>query len=340
MPMKTRIQDIAKTAGCSLATVSSILGGGGTSARYSPATRKKVLTIAEELNYKQMAAHNFAFVYCTGAPRKGRGNWMSGIAPMLESAQEEAQAVDKILSYFCFSTRQMDQTFRAGKVPPIFRRRKIDGLILAGRVDEEVIEYMSETRLPFVLMNVSDAHRFAEDSVCFDEIATGVEATRYLLGRGHRRVLNISVRWNLEHYSDPMRRKGYEMAMQEAGLASETIYLVEEEYGRLREELETILARPERPTAMVVHFEWLAVFCHRLIQELGLSRSAVEVISPAWSAKLVLEYLGIPYVELPAEEMGKLGFNMLRRKVETGESSPTISLRGKVRVPDEKYFGF
>jgi DNA-binding LacI/PurR family transcriptional regulator len=329
--MKTTIEDIAQCTGCSKATVSSILKGGGTSARFSAATREKILNTADTMNYKPIATHNLGFVNSTGPVDHTTVDWMSWISPMLSSAHEEALANDKTLSIFCYSSPELGSEFIGGKTPQIFRRRKIDGLVVSGRLDEKVVSYIAESRLPYILMNISDADAHTVDSVCFDEIFTGMQATRYLLGKGHERILHVSVDWSLGHYSIPMRRRGYEMAMKDAGFEPQTICKVEEEDEQFSARLKEILQGSNRPTAIFTFSETLAVACSRIMGELGIRFPEVALISTGCLSKLLLDLLKISYVELPAAEMGRLAMQMLIRKLSTKAPIPTISLRGEIR---------
>ena len=279
--MGPTITDIADFTGCSPGTVSSILSGSNTSIRYSAATRRKVLKAAGMLNYRPKAAHGVGVVYSAGPANPAKIDWVSSLSPMLTSIHSQALAEDKLLSVFCYSSAGLGSDLAGGRLPQIFRRRKIDGLIISGRLDESVIAHLWESRLPYVLMNVTDADDYGEDSICFDELFTGRRATRYLLDQGHRRILHVSVKWSIEHYSARLRREGYEQAMREAGLAPETIYLVEEEYDQLATTLAAILRRDDRPTAFFVYFEPIALFCRRFFHELGLGVLDVSLVTAA-----------------------------------------------------------
>ncbi len=329
--MKVTLDDIAQETGCSKATVSSVLKGGGTSARFSSATRERILNAASKMAYTPISTRNLGFVYSTGPVDHTKVDWVGWISPMLTSTQEEALLYDKSLSIFCYSSPELGTQFRGGRTPQIFRRRKIDGAIITGRLDESVISHISESRLPYVLMNISDADAHTENSVCFDELFTGMQATRLLIDKGYRRILHIAEDWSLSHYSIPMRRRGYELAMKDAGLEPRVLNRVEDKDDEFVEELKAILRGPDRPTAIFTYMESAAVLCYRILRELGMSFSDVALISAAWGMKSPLDLLGISYVDLPAQEMGRLAVQMLIQKIENQKISPTISLRGKIR---------
>jgi DNA-binding LacI/PurR family transcriptional regulator len=295
------------------------------------ATREKILNAAEKLNYKPIATHNIGFVNSTGPVDHTKVDWMSWISPMLTSAHEEALANDKTLSIFCYSDPELGREFMGGKTPQIIRRRKIDGMVVSGRLDEKVVQYITESRLPYILMNVSDADTHTTDSVCFDEIFTGRQATQYLLGKGHKNILHVSAEWSLGHYSIPLRRRGYEAVMKEGGFKPRTICLIEEEHEIFSAQLKEILRGPNPPTALFTFSEPIAVLCSQCLRELGLKFSDVALISVAWVNKLLLDLLKISCVELPAAQMGRLAMQMLIQKLNARVSIPTVSLRGVIR---------
>lgn len=179
--------------------------GSGTSTHLGTEIRKKVLSTASKLNYKPLSTRSPGFVYCAGPVDHTKVDWVSWISPMLRSAHEEAFRHDGISSIFLSSEPQLRSEFHGGKTPQVFRQRKIDGMVITGRLDESMVEHIAESRLPYILMNVSDADAHNVDSVCFDEIFTGMQATRHLLEKG-RPVGSSAVK--LEHAGGDPRPTG------------------------------------------------------------------------------------------------------------------------------------
>jgi len=269
-------------------------------------------------------------IYSVGTCDPDEVDWISWISPMLTSIQSRAVEADQLLSVFCYSHQTLGRDIAQGRLPQILRRRHIDGLILSGRIEEELIAHISESRLPYVLMNVSDADSHADDAICFDEIFSGREATRHLIAEGHRRILYLGVDWTPDHYSIGMRRRGYDLAMEEAGLAARHVAIVEDEYSRFAVEFGEVMRGSDRPTAIVCYWETQLLYCLNLLEGLGLRRSDVAAVTVGWMGSRSLEALGVSYVGLPAWEMGKLAFDLLERKIASDQRVPTASLRGRI----------
>jgi DNA-binding LacI/PurR family transcriptional regulator len=336
--MKVTIKDVADRAGLSRGLVSSVLQGGSSNIGFTPETRQKILKAARELDYKLRQTNGIGVVHCVGEYRPEQIDWIQWISPMLARIQIEALNHDKLLSMFGYSSTELDTLLQGGRGPQIFRRKNIDGMLITGVAQPELISHISETGVPHILMNISDAHTHGLDSVCFDEVFTGAQATRYLLAKGHKKILHVSVGWPGRHYSVQGRRQGYEQAMAEAGLPGQVIEHVEDRrMGKPTPEfimqMKKILSGPDRPTAIFAYNESVAACCHRILDDLGLRPTEAELIAAAWQEVRMLELLGIPCLELPGAEMGKIAFRMLLDKMQTHEPVPTVALRGMIREP-------
>ncbi len=322
------ISDIAAASGCSPSTVSSILSGSKTNIRFSKATRQKVINASKKIKYKRPSSHGIGVLYSTGPSNPKDINWISEISPMLTSIHDASQKKDKVVSVCAYSARAIREMLEAGKLPRAFGRRMIDGLIISGRLEQEALEELKTAQLPYVLMNMSDAQEHHFDSVTFDDIHTGLDATNYLINNGRSRIVHVSVDWDIPHYSIDMRRHGYEMAMARAGLTGQLILSKQKEEEDFARRFRALLTGPNRPDGLFVYSENLAVFCYRIMIELGLSLNDVAMVAPSWAYTSMFMMLGVMYIELPAAEMGRQALAMLTRKISDDMPIPSVSLRG------------
>ncbi|MBN1553981.1 MAG: substrate-binding domain-containing protein [Phycisphaerae bacterium] len=336
---KVTLQNVADKAGLSLSLVSSVLSGGGSNVGFSDVTRRRVLSAARDLKYKRRVADGVGVVHSIGHRDPRRYDWVQDLSPMLSSIHGEARMDNKLVSVFASSAIELDKELTGHKRHRIYQQKNIGGLILSGLMDERLVQLLGEIHLPYVLTNISDAHTHSEDSVCFDDVFAGRLATRYLVNRGHRRVLYVSVAWQFEHYSVSNRLDGYEQVMKEAGLASQIVRLRERPVGfpseEFVDEIREFLRRPDRPTGIVTYNEVAAMSCQAILREMGLNYDDVEMTTITRQNPRMMKLLRITPVELPAREMGSLAYRMLMEKIETGESRPTISLRGTIRDASE-----
>ena len=70
---------------------------------------------------------------------------------------------------------------------------------------------------------------------------------------------------------------------------------------------------------------------NHLLRDAGPGPDEVETMAAAWQDVRSVALLGMSCVALPAFEMGTRAYQALLRKVDTGRSAPTVSLRGEIR---------
>jgi LacI family repressor for deo operon, udp, cdd, tsx, nupC, and nupG len=337
--MASRLIDIARDSDLSTAVVSSVLSGGSAGVRFSRETRQKVFKSAAKLGYKPRATGSIGLLYCVGTGRSKERNWIGFISPMLTALQNRCNDNDQLLAMYCYSAEELGEALRQCKLPQILRRRKTDGLVVMGTVSPELIDGIHEINMPYVMMNINEAEAHAENAVFFDDLFTGTLATNYLLDRGRKRILHISVDWN-NHYSIRQRRQGYEQALRERGLTGRVIFHSHNQHEKLQKELKTILSGPDRPDAIFAYTDNVAWMCQRVFIEMGLKFSDVALIGVEFENKDSTEYMGISCVKLPVTEMVNQAYRKLMHKMESGEDLPTISLRGRIEehgsVPEKR----
>lgn len=147
-----------------------------------------------------------------------------------------------------------------------------DALALCGFCQRpELIQFLRQRGLPcvHVMVQAGDA-----DSICvgFDNAAAMAQATRYLIGQGHRRIAMLA---GITAHNDraAARVVGVRRALKAAGLTLPAHRLVERRYALAdaREGLRQLLARPPAPTAVVCGNDVLAFGAILEAQQLGLN---------------------------------------------------------------------
>lgn len=213
----TTIKDVARAAGVSIATVSYVINNGPRPV--SAETRQRVLAVMERLAFepnvsarrlrlKTNRVLGLAVAGLSGQP---------GIADLyfLDTLRGISIAADRLdYDLMLFSNHRKLQTeeyFRA-----LAHRRVVDGLIASGgAVNPKGLELLPEAGLPVVVVGRQQPVR----GLCRIEFSyqeDAYQATRALLGRGHRRMgllLNAPV-----FLSEQQRLAGYRQALAEAGL--------------------------------------------------------------------------------------------------------------------------
>lgn len=220
---KVTISDIADRADVSISTVSRVLRG---TTPVTQSKREAVLAAVAELNYEPnlfarglASGQSMAIGVLTqnfGSPfydaiLQGvvRGLGGSGYFPIFADGQWEPETEKEAVRTFL--------------------QRKIDGLvIIGGTLDASQLNTYNE-QIPTVAV----ARRipgFEENNLYIDNISASYEATKHLIGLGHRRIAHITGRTDHPDSSD--RLEGYASALAEAGIAVIPELIVEGNFRR------------------------------------------------------------------------------------------------------------
>lgn len=264
--MVASIEDVARRAGVSIATVSRALRG---LPDVATATRDRVLSAAAELNY---VASPFAARLASGrtttvglvVPFVNRWFFAEVIA-VVEHALRHA-GFDLLL----YNLGDEDGRSRFFEVMPM--RKRVDGVLVASLVlDDAEFDALTELDRPVGLLGLA---RPGFLSARIDDVAAARGAVDHLLGLGHRRIGLIG-----GDTDDPMaftpplhRRDGYRDALHAAGVspdpALELLGYFTVDGGRAA--MRRLLELPERPTAVFAESDEMAYGAMREITLAGL----------------------------------------------------------------------
>jgi len=263
----TGIEEVARAAGVSTATVSRALSGRG---RLSEATRVRVRAAAADLGYVVSAA--------ASTLASGRAENVGVIVPLLDR-WFFATVLDGIATQL--APRGYDMTLynltddpaqRRGLFETSLRRRRVDGLIVLSVVlgaDER--DQLTALPVPVVGLGVPHA---GVAGLRVDDTAVGRRATEHLLQLGHRDIVHLG--WSTQAGADEAldiptrRRRGFVEAMADAGVAAPRIVeagvTVESAHARARE----LLSGDDRPTAIFAASDEMAYGVLAAARERGL----------------------------------------------------------------------
>ncbi|MBM7566399.1 LacI family DNA-binding transcriptional regulator [Paenibacillus sacheonensis] len=206
------IKEIALRAGISKSTVSRIISGKGYS---SPEARDKVLGLIEELQYKPNAVaramvsqrtHNIGvLLYRRDHPIASHPFYGKIVDAILLAAAG--------LNYSVFVTTDHDMSYRSAD---FMMEKRVDGLILISRLQQNVIEHITKFGVPYVMVNGSTDVDGVIHIVNQDEEG-GRLVAEHLTRTGHDRIFVIA--GPQTHRSHNLRIKGFLTCMEEAGIA-------------------------------------------------------------------------------------------------------------------------
>jgi len=183
------------------------------------------------------------------------------------------------ISQFC-SHRQYINTIITGQdeeellrvIQTLTRSGQLDSyIILYSRQKDPVIEYLYSEGLLYVL--IGKAYQYVNQTIYIDNdnLLAGQEATEYLIRLGHKKISYLGSDSSLMFSAD--RKAGYQMALalHQLPLRPEYCLEVPSVPRDNSNAIYDLLKSPDRPTAMVVSDDILAVALERVCLETGLS---------------------------------------------------------------------
>jgi LacI family transcriptional regulator len=314
--MPVTLKDIAKRAGVTSATVSMVINN---KPNISQATRKKVLSIAKELNY-------YPNVIARGLATK-RSNAIGVIVPNLASSfvvrvLQGIKSTNRDLNYtvLLFDTIGQKES-EAQLFQRLARERRIDGVILisATVTDEELSVFAEESVPGIVVARQCDKI----DCVYVNNGQGAKDATDYLVGKGHSVIACVgSAKLGL-----PMeeRLSGYRKSLTEKGIQfrQDLVFSVEDDtmnegaavFGKIKS------MKPAITAVFVPAGDMVAIGILKEAKKNGMrvpedlaivgydDLPAAEVIEPSLTT-----------VRQPTLEMGDYAINMIVDKIEGREA--------------------
>lgn len=153
----------------------------------------------------------------------------------------------------------------------LIKENRLDGLLLLySNKEDPVVDYLESESIPFVHIGTSDRSLNDIIHVDNDNILAGKDATKYLLNLGHTRIGFLGSPSIRIYAAD--RKSGYILALTEAGLSFDPSLCIElPSIPKDRsDKLIQFLSSKDRPTALVVSDDIIAMVIEKTAFELGL----------------------------------------------------------------------
>lgn len=333
------IEDVAKRAGVSIATVSRTFRSPGL---LSDTTQRRVLEAARELNYQPRNVRNavtrapapdaigFQFFAARSVDTAQSNAFYSAV---LLGAQEEAAALG-----FHLLVHTTDRHRLAQELPGMVRDDVIGGMLIVGAgVDPVTLSRFSEAVPHIILLDdVDTTGRF--ECVTSDGFGGGFAATRYLLDIGHRRIGFFLPENDVQPFQE--RFYGYTCALVKAGIIPDSALVAggtfEDREGEREAHLIGLFSQSEPPTALLTANDEYAFFALRTLRRMG--RRVPEDIS-------LIGFDDIPFSAhtepslttmcVDRERMGRLAVQRLVMRIrnpDMGRGASHIPIRNQVPV--------
>lgn len=297
-----KLLDVARTAGCSPATVSRVMNNNPT---VGQDVRERVLRVAAELGYVPNGSAR--------ALRSTQTRLIGAVIPTVDHAIY-ATMVDGLQTRLgeknvslILSTSMYDLDLEFDQVRLLIEHG-VEAVVLVGANHKpQTLALLEQRRLPYVCTYTA-APTKSGAAIGFDNEKAGRTAARFLLDLGHRRLGMIA---GITQDNDRAggRLRGFLDEARKAGIDPASIPTVEAPYtiGAGAGAMKTLLAQPNQPTA---------VFCCSDILAAGALRHCTEAHVQVPGAVSVLGFDNLEIAEItapdlstlevPAREMGRL----------------------------------
>lgn len=209
--MAITINEVAKKAGVSTATVSRVLNE---QIGYSEKTKEKVLKAMKELNYSPNAMARGLASKTTATIGVLVPYIPTDIASTILYGLEVA-AGDKGYSVIISNTGKDGE--RTTKSLEIMSEKRVDGIVIISEpIKEEYYKTLESMKIPLVLVSTM-SYKHSMSFVKVDDIQAAYTATQYLIEAGHKKIAMIS------GYEDDLiagkpRLEGYINALKDYGI--------------------------------------------------------------------------------------------------------------------------
>lgn len=341
--MSVTINEIAKEAGVSLATVSRVLNNSG---YVKDETRKKVMKVIDKYNYTPSAiarslstnVTNTVGVIVPDITNPFYGEIIKGITEIAEE--------NNLNIILCNSNDSIDNELKSIKT---LKEHRIRGLIISptsveNDLNSEYLQALNNLGTPVILV---DGHlKYSNfNGVFVDNIKGSYDAIEALIKEGHEDIAIITGRMNSKPAQD--RLLGYEKAliMNNININENLIfngdYSIESGY----EATKQILALENRPTAIFTCSNFMTLGCIRALSESNIRiPNDISLISFDKIDVLSILNINISHVCGPSIELGKIGMNLLIKSLQKEKNieinnitlTPELVLKGSEVLIKEK----
>lgn len=212
--MKSTIKDVAKKAGVSIATVSFVIND---SKHISTETKKRVVKAIKSLKYH---------------PSKSAINLVSGktgnigfiltddhflrTEPFYTRIFLGTEFEARSEGYYILLTSIRPDFNEEDILPRFILNKSVDGIIIAGKISQNLIERISAYNLPTVFIDYIPSNN-NHPLVLIDNIQGALLATNHLISLGHTNIAFIG--GDIEHPSLFDRLNGYKQALVNANIS-------------------------------------------------------------------------------------------------------------------------
>lgn len=209
--MSATIKDVAKMAEVSISTVSRVIND---SKPVSPEARRRVLKAIEELGYKPNEIARSLVTKKSnliGVIVDDIGN--SYVAHIVRGIEE----VGRMYNYDILLSSSYGIEATELKFIQVLMQKQVEGIIIVSEIaNEQITEKIRNSKIPFVYLN-----RFYNvletPTVSIDNELESYTMTEHLKELGHKNIMYVTMKKDIEHTIEKYKIKGFKDAMDNSG---------------------------------------------------------------------------------------------------------------------------
>jgi DNA-binding LacI/PurR family transcriptional regulator len=304
------IYDVAKLAGVSISTVSRVINS---PERVNEATRSKILTAIDELNFVPKAE---------ARARALQGNHRIGVlSPFYTTLSfvQRLRGVDAVITktnfeLLIYTVDSMNRLI--SYLTTLAITRNIDGLIILSLpLSESVAKRLAERGPKIVTVEAS------QDLFCgieIDDFYGGKLAAQYLVSKGHKSCAFIGDIDPPDYTVRPVvyRLEGFRQGMIDAGVELPDYFIRSSSYAKepTCETARDLLGSSKRPSAIFVATDIQAIIVMKVAAELGL-KVPDDVAIIGFDDLDIAEYVGLTTIRQPLDDSGRIAAELLLSQI-------------------------
>lgn len=321
------IQDVARMAGVSVATVSRVLNS---SPSVTPETKESVMEAIKKLNYQpNLLGRNLRRM-----ETKMILVLLPNIAnPFYSRVVKGIEDIGNKNGYSVMLCNTDSDKHREKQYLELLRNKLSDGVIFME--PELSVEELAELGRNFPVVQCSE---YKENTgipyVSIDNKAAAYTAVNHVIGLGHRRIGLISC--DNDFLSTKQREAGYRKALEDAGIDFDETFVSYGDYGfksGLRA-AKQLLSLEKRPTAMFVISDIMAIGAMSAIKQGGMK--VPEDIAVVGFDNISFSTMCDPQlttISQPKYDLGCTAMNLLLKKIKGDLKEPTsILLEHEIKI--------
>lgn len=330
MMKKVGLKDIAEHVGVSIALVSYVLNGQAEIKQVSKKNADKIRAAADQLNYKpnqiakSLKMHKTHTIGLVVADINYR--FSTGITRAIE-----AEAKKNNYTVLFGSSNEDQETFE--ELINALINRQVDGLILVPvENSQDQIKMLQRSEVPFVLID-RNFPELPTNYVALDNYQAAYNATKYLIGLGHKRISFVNYKTTLFHLLE--RNRGYIDALIDHQIIVDENWLQEidsaDRAGHINRAIDKILSFAEPCDAVFFATDTLAISGLKYLNKIGVQiPEKISVLSFDESEAFDLFYCPITHASQPLSDMGQIAVETLLELMNNSKVNRQFNLESTI----------